>query len=82
MQSDRNLTVAEEEDRIDMAILGLLLERGTRDPWSVEEVVREIGDKIAVLDSLVRLHGAGLAHLCGDFVLATRAAQRFDALVQ
>jgi hypothetical protein len=45
-------------------------------------VVREIGDRIAILDSLVRMHGAGLAHLCGDFVLATRAALRFDALVR
>jgi hypothetical protein len=71
MQDERS-SVEADETRNDAAVLGLLLaEPGL---WSVEEVVRAIGDELAVTDSLARLHGGGLVHRISGFVFATRAA--------
>jgi hypothetical protein len=42
--------------------------------WKAEEVAREIGDELAVRDSLARLHGSGLIHRLADFVFPTVAA--------
>jgi hypothetical protein len=67
---------AVEDDRTDFAVLMLLLEDGVPRPWAVEEVAREIGDSMAVDDTLSRLHGAGLVHRLDGFVFATRAAQQ------
>lgn len=45
--------------------------------WSVEEVIREYGDRGAAIDAINNLHGAGLIHrTTDDFVFATRAAVR------
>jgi hypothetical protein len=65
----------EDEDRIDSAVLALLLDDHAR-PWSDDEVAREVGDAIAVADSLARLYGAGLVHRLGGFAFATRTALR------
>jgi hypothetical protein len=48
--------------------------------WSVEEVEREIGPRLAMAGSLERLRAAGLIHRCGEFVFATRAAILADRL--
>jgi hypothetical protein len=65
---------AEREVQIDDAVMGLLL--GHLGPWSVIEVEREIGDRVATQDSLGRLIRGGLAHrLDGGFVFASRAAR-------
>ena len=62
-------------------MLDLLLHGGAAGPWAEEELVREIGDGLAVRDALARLHGAGLVHrLHEGFVFATRAAMRADQL--
>jgi predicted transcriptional regulator len=63
------------EEQIDLAVLTLLLEDHAR-PWSDDEVAREVGDRIAAVDSLARLYGAGLVHQLGGFVFATRPALR------
>lgn len=63
--------------------MGLLL-----DPrfhiWAITEVQREIGDEVAVRDSLSRLRGAGLIHelFYMGFVWPTRAARVADELPQ
>lgn len=58
-------------------MLDLLLHGDAAGPWAVEELVREIGDRIAVADALARLVGAGLLHrLDAGFVFASRAAVR------
>jgi hypothetical protein len=72
----------DEEDATDLAILSMLLANPYCVPWSVDEVAREMGDRIAAVDGLVNLHGAGLIHRCGEFVWATRAARRGEQLVQ
>jgi hypothetical protein len=68
-------------EAIDGAIMGLLLD-DRFDLWAVVEIEREIGDEIAVGDSLRRLRGAGLVHEIGfgGFVTATRAARVADDL--
>jgi hypothetical protein len=70
-----------DDDKFDHAILNLLLHEATLGPWAVEELVREIGDHVAVEDALARLHGVGLIHrLPAGFVFATRAAARATQL--
>ncbi len=58
------------------AVMGLLLEERF-DLWAVAEVEREIGNAVAVRDSLRSLHGAGLIHEIdmGGFVMPSRAAR-------
>jgi hypothetical protein len=63
------------EEQIDLAVLTLLLDDHAR-LWSDDEVVREVGDRIAAVDSLARLCGAGLVHRLDGFVFATRPALR------
>lgn len=49
--------------------------------WSLEDIIREHGDRIAVIDAIARLHGAGLLHRTSDdFVLITRAAARYHEI--
>lgn len=72
---------AEEMSRIDAAVLQLLLHPKLTAPLSEHELVLEIGDRIAVTDSLARLRGAGLIHRCGEFVFSTAAARRFAGLI-
>jgi hypothetical protein len=78
MHEQRTLTPAEEDGQIDGAILGLLISPDSQRPWSVEEIIREIGDDTT--DSLNRLYGAGLIHRLDGFVWATRAALMADEI--
>ncbi|HEX8086571.1 MAG TPA: hypothetical protein VF529_19950 [Solirubrobacteraceae bacterium] len=63
---------AEAEAAADASVLELL----TTEPalWSIDEIARELGDRITAVDAIARLHAAGLAHRLSDFVFATRAA--------
>jgi predicted transcriptional regulator len=50
-------------------------------PWTVEELIRENGDRIAVEDALAELHAAGLVNRINKRVVcASRAAIRADEL--
>jgi len=49
-------------------------------PWSVDEIVRELQDRIGAHDSVRRLSEAGLVHRLGEFVFPTRTARRADQL--
>lgn len=72
---------AADDERLDQAVLDLLLHGEAAGPWAEEELVREIGDRVAVQDALARLHGAGLVHrLAERFVFASRAAVRASRL--
>ena len=66
----------------DGAIMAMLLQPDAQRPWTACEIVREIGDEIAVVDSLRRLHGGGLIHRLDGFVFATRAALASDQLAR
>ena len=80
MQHQPTPTLAEQDKITDAGILGLLIHRDNQRPRSVEEIEREIGDPVAVADSLSRLYGGGLIHRLDDFVWATRAALMANAI--
>jgi len=67
-------TFADDDAATDGEIMTTLLVTDAPRLWSVEEIVREVGDEPAVTDSLNRLHGGGLIHRLGGFVFPTRAA--------
>jgi predicted transcriptional regulator len=82
MHDQRSPTVAEDEERADFAVLHLLTDDDAQRPWTVDEVAREIGDRIEAEDSLARLYGAGLVHRIEGFVFATRPALRAVRLAE
>jgi hypothetical protein len=72
---------AEEENTdAETCILAWLLDDDYQRPWSVDEVLREYGDRIAATDAIENLRGNGLIHRMGDFVFATRAAVRAEEI--
>jgi hypothetical protein len=50
-------------------------------PWSVWELGLEIGSERAAADAVLRLHAAGLVHLCHAFVWPTRPTARLHRLI-
>lgn len=68
------------------AIEAGILERLTEDhdhrPWSVDELVRDIGVALATCDALANLQRLGLVHRCCDLVFPTRAAIHAERLRQ
>ena len=61
MHQEAISSAVEADDRIDRAIMDLLL-IDSPGPWSVDEVAREVGDDIDTADGLARLARAGLIH--------------------
>jgi hypothetical protein len=78
MHDERTPTPDEEDRRADRAIVLFLLDPKIQRPWSRDEIEREMGENVT--DSIRRLHGAGLVHLHGDFIWATRAALVADEI--
>lgn len=70
-------------ESIEWIVLDLLVDADAQRPWSLEEVIREIGSPLAVTDALGGLHAAGLIHRTNDgFVFATRAAVRYHEIAE
>jgi hypothetical protein len=80
MQDDPSPDAGDVLRVADSGIYGLLIQPTQQRPWSVDELVLELGTRIDVEDALARLYGAGLVHRCGEFVWATRAALAADAI--
>jgi hypothetical protein len=69
-----------DENDAQTCILGLLLDEDYQRPWSIDEILREYGDRVAATDAIEALRGTGLIHRIGDFVFATRAAVRAEEI--
>ena len=62
-------------------VLGLLLDQAR--PLSLDELGRELGDRVAAIDAVANLEAHGLAHrTCEGFVFVTRAAARFSEIAE
>ncbi|MGO8906685.1 MAG: hypothetical protein ACLQMH_13845 [Solirubrobacteraceae bacterium] len=72
--------VTAELDRVEHAVLCLLMDPDAPELWSVAEVARAIGSEVDAVDALVSLHAAGLVHRCHEFVFATRPTIRLARL--
>jgi predicted transcriptional regulator len=64
--------VAQADKHTDKVVLELLLEK--RDPWSLDELGRELGDAVRAEDSVGRLSAAGLVNRADDLLFPSRAA--------
>lgn len=82
MHDQGTSTPAHEDAVTDGEIMAMLLAHDAQRPWTPDEIAREIGDRLAVADSLRRLHGGGLIHRLDRFVFATRAALASDQLAR
>jgi hypothetical protein len=67
-----------ETDR-DRNVLNLMLADSPW-PWTVDEIARELQNRLDAEDAVWRLTGAGLVHRFGEFVFPTRTARRADQL--
>ena len=69
------------EAHAEWGVLNLLIGPEEQRPWSVEEIIRERGNRLEALDAIDRLHATGLIHRTGDgFIFATRAAIRYGQI--
>jgi hypothetical protein len=75
-----DLDVGETDERAEREVLGLLLKSRLPGPWSVWELGLQIGNDAGAVDAVMRLHAAGLVHLCHEFVWPTRTAVRSHQL--
>jgi hypothetical protein len=72
--------VGQVDDEVEREVLALLLESRLPGPWSVWELGLQLGSEVAAADAVMRLHAAGLVHLCHEFVWPTRPAARSHQL--
>lgn len=69
-----------DPEQVDAVILELLSDPDAQRPWSVDEVVREVGGDPEATDGIARLVRAGLCHRLSEFVWASRAALHAERL--
>lgn len=79
-ESNPSPTTAHQDINADGNILLWLTQDDAQRPWSVDEIIREYGDRADAVDALARLYGVGLIHRQGEFVWATRAALYADEI--
>jgi hypothetical protein len=75
-----DVDVGETDEQAEREVLALLLESSLPGPWSVLELGLEIGSDARAVDAVMRLHAAGLVHLCHEFAWPTRTAVRSHQL--
>jgi hypothetical protein len=68
------------QERVETGILDLLTDSDDHRPWSLEDLIREYDDKLAVEDAVDNLGRTGLIHRHADVVFPSRAAVRFAQL--
>lgn len=68
------------QETVETGILDLLTHDDDQRPWSLNDLIREYDDKLAVEDALDNLRRSGLIHRHADVVFPSRAAVRFAQL--
>lgn len=72
MQAQNTSSAVEQDEQIDTAIMGMLLDSPR--PLAVTEIQRGVASPLHVEDGIARLVAVGLVHRLDGFVFATRAA--------
>jgi hypothetical protein len=73
-------SAASAGDRVERALLALLLACDARRGLSIEQLVEEIGNRTVTLSALGKLEAVGLVARIDDEIKPTPAARRFDEL--
>lgn len=68
------------QESVETGILDLLTHDDDQRPWSLEDLIREYDDKLAVEDAVDNLRRSGLIHRHAEVVFPSRAAVRFGQL--
>lgn len=73
--------LAEQDRQTQRLILGLMVGEDVQ-PWSIEELLRELGNRseLAIADALTRLHGVGLINQVDKLAFPSHAASYVDYL--
>ena len=80
-ETQPNHDPVDREAQAEWGVLNLLIDPDDQRPWSIDEIIRERGDRVPALDAIDRLHATGLIHRTADgFIFATHAAIRFHQI--
>jgi hypothetical protein len=82
MPGERSRYHAEDGEIAERAIVLQVLREDHEERWSRAELERELYDiePLQLSDALARLREAGVVHLAGELVWASRCARRLDQL--
>jgi hypothetical protein len=72
--------VGVQDDLDDGMLLAILLDSDQPGLWSIDELIRAVGDRTTAADALMRLERDGLIHRLDRFVFPTRAAVRGEEI--
>jgi hypothetical protein len=69
-----------DDETVEAGILDRLTDPKDQRPWSVDELIRDTGHRLASIDAVSNLEHLGLIHRCGELVFPTRPALRAKEL--
>jgi hypothetical protein len=69
-----------DDETVEAGILDRLTGQTDQRPWSVDELIRDTGARLATIDAVNDLEHIGLIHRCNELVFPTRAALRAKEL--